>query len=289
MANSTLAAVLAGFMINGIILLLGNTKPKAEFVQAVALLFAAFITLGIDAFLFGVVTGENTAVIDGVSACRRAWTEAMFAAGLLGIGAVAIVVGFTVLFSVYFGDVTDHDEKEWTAGEKAEWKASRKLLEQFCTLVRGGVAVSVVALLYVTARSYLIAVFSTGVPLLGTIFLYVYTILGLFLIVVITSLSLIYGSRGIPILNRLKATHNWQFRNTMRWAIYTSLVYTVLSTLMATAAATISAHFWNPNYTDIRIIFGVTVAWESIVSLVPLVLLLFRTVPGLEKQLEHLG
>jgi hypothetical protein len=40
----------------------------------------------------------------------------MFAAGLLGIGAVAIVVGFVLLFDVYFSNGAPHgpeSESEW--------------------------------------------------------------------------------------------------------------------------------------------------------------------------------
>ena len=48
-------------MINGIILVLGNTTVmRGEYVQALTLMFAAFVALGLDAFLFGIVTGEST-------------------------------------------------------------------------------------------------------------------------------------------------------------------------------------------------------------------------------------
>src|SRR5215831_8122904 len=68
-ANAVLAAVLAGFMINGMVLVLGR-KPErmmAEVVRAVSLMFAAFVALGLDAYLFGFVTGDS----NNVSACRR--------------------------------------------------------------------------------------------------------------------------------------------------------------------------------------------------------------------------
>ena len=46
-ANASLAAVLAGFMINGIVLVLAYkpSEMKAEYIQALALLFAAFVGL----------------------------------------------------------------------------------------------------------------------------------------------------------------------------------------------------------------------------------------------------
>jgi len=273
LANSTLAAVLAGFMINGIILLLSYAKLRAEYVQAVALLFAAFIALGIDAFLFGLVTGENTGVFNGVTTCRRAWTEAMFGAGLLGIGAVAIVVGFTVLFSVYFC-AAPHD------GNDREWHASMQMLQKFCLLMRGTVAAAVIGLLYVTSRAYLITVFDGNVPIIGTLFLYGYVIAGGSAILVITGASL-SKKPGNPVLRWLRAETRWKFLGAMRWAIGSMMVYTMLATLMAAAASAVSAHYWNPAYTGTRVIFGVTVAWVSVASLLPLMLLLFRTVPGL--------
>jgi hypothetical protein len=94
-------------MINGIVLVLGK-KPeeiKPGYVQGASLLFVAFFALGLDAFLFGLVTGD--------SACRRAWTEAMFAAGLLGIGTAAIIGGFIYLFTFYFHDVPQTKDLEW--------------------------------------------------------------------------------------------------------------------------------------------------------------------------------
>jgi hypothetical protein len=42
---------------------------------------------------------------------------------------------------------------------------------------------------------------------------------------------------------------------------------------------------WNPAYPGVRVIFAVTVAWVSVVSLVPLLFLLYRTVPGLANPL----
>jgi hypothetical protein len=127
-------------MISGIVLLL-SFKPKSidsRYIQALSLMFAAFIILGLDAFLFGLVTGDSTAVIGNVSACRRTWTEAMFAAGLLGIGAVAIVVGFVLLFDAYFSNGAQRSSDP-------EWQPSLKMLETLCNAIRGGVAVKATA------------------------------------------------------------------------------------------------------------------------------------------------
>ena len=85
-ANATLAGVLAGFMLNGIVVLLSRMMTEFAKVRTLALLFTAFVALGLDSYLFGLVTGD--------SECHRAWSEAMLAAGLLGMGAVAIIAGF---------------------------------------------------------------------------------------------------------------------------------------------------------------------------------------------------
>jgi hypothetical protein len=55
-ANAALAGVLAGFMLNGVAVLLGRTEKGPRFIQALTLLFAAFVALGLDAYLWGLVT-----------------------------------------------------------------------------------------------------------------------------------------------------------------------------------------------------------------------------------------
>ena len=99
LANATLAGLLAGFMLNGIVVLLSRQPEPGQrvgYFQSASLLFAAFVTLGLDSFLFGLITGDTATV-----ACRRAWTEAMFAAGLLGVGTVAVVVSIVFLLGVF--------------------------------------------------------------------------------------------------------------------------------------------------------------------------------------------
>ena len=160
-ANTTLAAVLAGFMINGIILLLSRKPtqmsprcPSAE------LAVRGICYSGLDAFLFGLVTGDSTAIIGKVSACRRVWTEAMFAAALLAIGAVAIVVGFVLLFDAYFSNLLK-------GKYESEWGTSLRMLETLCNAIRVGVAIATIDLLYLSVKSYLLAVFNGYVPILA--------------------------------------------------------------------------------------------------------------------------
>jgi hypothetical protein len=46
--------------------------------------------------------------------------------------------------------------------------------------------------------------------------------------------------------------------------------------------ASTPAHFWNPAYFSVKLIIAATVAWVSIVSLIPLLLLLGRAVPSFQ-------
>jgi hypothetical protein len=266
LANSTLAGVLAGFMINGIVLVLGNkpTEMKAEYVRGLSLLFAAFIALGFDAFLFGLVTGDSTS--DSVSACRRAWTEAMLGAGLLAVGTVAIIAGFVYLFSAYFGS------------PQAEWKDSVDMLKTLCNVVRVGVAVAIVACLYMTTRSYLYAIYGGSIPQAEGYLLYEYVAYGLGIVWFV-----FYALRSHSFDNRVsqlvRANTNQGLFTALKIGIYASVIYTLLSAVAATMVATSSSSFWYPIDWRVRFIIIVTATWVSLISLIPLVFLLGSAVP----------
>jgi hypothetical protein len=270
--NATLAAVLAGFMINGMVLVLGR-KPEemqAAYVQAVSLMFAAFVVLGLDAYLFGFVTGDTN-----VSACRRAWTEAMFAAGLLGIGAVAIIVGFVVLFDAYLSRA----KQDGRDSDKQDWKESLRLLQRLCNVLRRAVAFVVVGLLWVTARSYLSAVYNDRIPTFGNRFLAAYSfgiVLALVGVIVEAKRGNIVqlgpNSRMKPLrIPRMKA---------LRIAIYSSIFYSVFSVGLAGFAASQPVGDWGPTSLLTRVMILVAVVWVLLVSVIPLVLLLVSTVPN---------
>jgi len=213
-ANSTLAGVLAGFMINGMILVLGN-KPKemkAEYVRGLALLFAAFIALGVDAFLFGVVTGENTQVIQtNVGVCHRAWTEAMFGAGLLAVGTIAIIAGFVYLFFTYLGN-------------RRDLSASVASLERLCNIIRAGVAVTVVVALFMTSKSYLYAVYNGSIPSRENLLVWESLVAGVFIL-----LFFFVAVFDTGFSRRLRASSTLQFTRALRLGILSSVLYTVIS------------------------------------------------------------
>jgi hypothetical protein len=285
LANATLAAVLAGFMLNGIILLLGNRAmaSAAGYVQALSLLFAAFVALGLDAYLFGLVTGDSTRVIGAVSACRRTWTEAMFAAGLLGIGTGAIIVGFVFLFAVYF-----EDARRGKRGED-DFTRSLDMLETLCNFLRAGVTLVVVAILYMTARSYLLALFGGEVPIWGKIFIYAYLVIGLVVAGVFIISAAVAHSINDSWISRLLRVKKEKLITALKRAIFTSIGYAILTVIFATFVASTSAHFWNSSHLAVKAVALLTVIWISMVSLLPLVLLTGRTVPEFAPRVEKSG
>jgi hypothetical protein len=270
MANATLAAVLAGFMINGIVLLLSNRAmaSKAGYVQALSLLFTAFVALGLDAFLFGLVTGDTTTA----TACRRAWTEAMLAAGLMGVGTVAIIAGFVFLFAVYF-----RDKPQDKLG------SSLDLLVMLCTIVRSGVAIVVVALIYVTSRSYLRAIFPHGQPIWGKAFNFVYLAIAILAIAMFAVAVTAPLRRRDKPLNRvvqwLRADGEERFIRSLKLAVFYSLAYAVLTVIFTAAVASSRVTFWDPSRLDVKAVALGALIWISLVPLTPLLLLTGRVVP----------
>ncbi len=253
---------------------------KAGSIQGLSLLFAAFVALGLDSYLFGLVTGDSTNVMGKVSACRRTWTEATLAGGLLAIGAVAIIVGFVFLFAVYIRDIRRDDELE----------SSIDLLEMLCGVLRAGVALVVVAVLFMTARSYLHAIFPVHVPMWDKVFLYAYLVIGLLAVVIfgvaITAPLRKRDRQQGRVLSKLRADEeakNDKFIRTLKFAIYSSVGYSVVTVIAVTIAAASPIGFWNPAHASVKAVAFATVIWISLVSLVPVLLLTWRAVPAFDR------
>jgi hypothetical protein len=263
--NSTLAGVLAGFMINGIILVLGNISDKMRdgYVQGLSLLFAAFVALGVDAFLFSVATGENTQVLqDNVGVCRRAWTEAMFGAGLLAVGTTAIIAGFIFLFTAYLSK------------PQGVSRESINMLKTLCNGVRAGLAIAIVTALFMTSKTYLNAVYNGSVPLWGDALIWEFIVNGLF--VLAFSFAAIFDNQ---FSERVRASDDRQLRKALKWGLFWSVIYTIISAVATAMVAVSRASFWYPIYQDKRWIVYAVVTWVSLVPLVPLSFLLGRAVP----------
>jgi hypothetical protein len=100
----------------------------------------------------------------------------MFAAGLLGVGTVAVVVSIVFLLGVFFDPAirqaksrkeAPKDSAAKPAEETEEEEAIREsndLLAMLCSLLRPGVALLAVGLLVMTAVSYLFAFFRAHAP-----------------------------------------------------------------------------------------------------------------------------
>jgi hypothetical protein len=268
-ANAALAGVLAGFMLNGVAVLLGRTEKGPRFIQALTLLFAAFVALGLDAYLWGLVTGEGSA-----APCGRSWTEAMFAAGPLAIGAVAIIAGFTLLFDIY---VKSESLEDKTASE------SIKLLGNLLNALRVGVTIVALTLLYMTSRNYIYAVLGAGVSSWAKKFLIAYLVIAILCTLAIVGWALIRsrpasdGQENEPGKAPDKA-ETGSFRR-LKYAMYSSVGYSVLSVIFASIAASSSVHHWNPAHFEIRMIVGLATLWVLVFSLIPIGFLI-RTVPG---------
>ena len=271
-ANATLAGVLAGFMLNGIVVLLSQTMKTFGKVRALALLFTAFVALGLDSYLFGLVTGD--------SSCRRAWSEAMLAAGLLGMGAVAIIAGFGLLVAEYV-----------PASGNSE---SVKMLRTLFNLLRGGVALVVLTVLFMTSWNYLYAVLGNGVPKYAKYLLLVYLgIGGLSIITVMANAGFFDRLQRVQVLPQqwqnqvmkwLRKISDWlagsgDLSPQVRRAIYFSFGYTVASVIAASVFARTSPRPWDHAVPWVRATFIGTVAWVLLFSLLPLFYLLVRCSP----------
>jgi hypothetical protein len=259
--------------------------------------------------MFGLVTGDTK-----VEACRRAWTEAMFAAGLLGLGAVSVVVAVVFLLGVFFWEASvttavDAGNPPLVAGEQstqaqaeAEAQAEAKSLQKskdalgtLCNWLRPGVAVLVVLLLWVTARSYLSSIFDDSPPHWTTSVLTGMVVVDYLVIALFIAVYMWVGSAGPSLpterAGRLRTLAHrlvklvWMAlqpdqdgeTKTLTVAIFTALGYSLLSAFFVGLVVYGSATFWNSSSTWVDFAFVATAFWVLIVALVPLGALLAPT------------
>jgi hypothetical protein len=94
-----LAAVLAGFVFAGMVVVLTNSpdkKHEAEASHALRLLLVAFFGLVVTSYLLSTLTGEQV--------CGRAETEGALVAGTLATSAIVMIVALTWLMVAYGTD-----------------------------------------------------------------------------------------------------------------------------------------------------------------------------------------
>jgi hypothetical protein len=77
----------------------------------------------------------------------------------------------------------------------------------------------------------------------------------------------------------LRASSKQQFIRALQLAIYSFGGYIVISGLAAAIVASSSAGFWNPTHPAVQLIIFSTAIWVSLISLMPIMLLLARAVP----------
>jgi len=92
-SQSAIAAVLAGLVFSGVVVVLSVTTYTRESAQALKLPFTAFFGLAVTSYLFAEMAGEQT--------CRRADTTEALAGGALGAFAVIMITSLTWLVVAY--------------------------------------------------------------------------------------------------------------------------------------------------------------------------------------------
>lgn len=143
--NSQLAGVLAGFIFTGVTILLG--RKVSSNTRALGLLFAAFVVLAFDSYLFSLVAGGSADPI-----CVRVWSEAMPACGMLAVGGLSVVTGITWMLA---GQTSSHEDAS-SADDRDNSMISLDRLARFMAL---GVAIAVTLLLAATTADYLRVVY----------------------------------------------------------------------------------------------------------------------------------
>lgn len=137
-----LAAVLAGFVFAGLVLLLSDSRSGSMRVPTIGHFFGAFIVLALSSYLFGLITGDTQD-----AGCKRVWTAMVIASGLFGLGAFAIISGITWLLAAYL--VTNAKEVEADGSSRA-----LRRLSQIISISVYGVIAVVAALMAATVYSY---------------------------------------------------------------------------------------------------------------------------------------
>ncbi len=121
---SSLAGLIAGFMLTGLIVLLVERRRHFHpmLVPGLTLFFSGFISLGLNAYVFALVSGEAP------GACRRIWTAAAVSSGMLATGVIAAVGGVTLLIHAYLAALTDRAEDAEQENAAYQFGLLRRLL-----------------------------------------------------------------------------------------------------------------------------------------------------------------
>lgn len=239
---SQLAGVLAGFVFTALILVLGRNRTLSD-LHTLSLFLTAFIVLALASYLYGVLSGDNLA-----AACGRAATEDQIASGLLGLGATVLVSGLSWLLAGHA-----------TPNEGDPGVRPRSTIVQLVRLIRGsdedgaavielasrlvvyGVGLVAIALLAVTAASYVGLSFSGNAPAWLQLCVQVIPVAAFLVVAIMKSLL----PRILPKRGRRAVADRRLGKAT---AIYTllSITYAVLGTVLSGTLANIPVADWTP-------------------------------------------
>jgi len=264
----------------------------------------------------------------------------MLAAGLLGVGAVAVIVGFVFLFGVYFEETTSGQRNavpvtsaaapaEPTAGAGdllspageesqtitddadpvgAPMRESMHMLQTLCDVLRVGVAVAVIVLVWMTAKSYLTGIY-TRIPWWAAHWVLWILVIDLAMVLIILGVYRFVNGKGPAELEKMRARSEQRKRDrthragqqrpaasipermsdlvaaagmtiarpdemrmirTVQIAIYCTVAYSLFSVVGAIGAVLEPPRFWNHPHPLLTFAIGTTVVWVLLVSLVPL-------------------
>jgi hypothetical protein len=219
--DGQLAGVLAAVAV-AVLAILVTTKGTHDRmrIRAIGLFTAVFVVLGVVGYLFNRVAGSDLS-----KGCHLIWTQEMMAAGVLGIGAIALASGIVWVHAVYIGQ--DTTQKSDTPQEEVDTLAS------LMRVVIYGVAVVTIAMLTVTADAYLRA-WSTTRPFA---WIWLVRIYGIFILVPIIYLEL--KQRW----NSHKGDTN-DHTTAFKFALFGAVIYTVLAGVIVAVLTSTPASLW---------------------------------------------
>jgi hypothetical protein len=105
--NSQLAGVLAGFLAAAITVLFASTrKPDSH---TIVLFSSGVLVLGLDSYLFSLITGTDLPDQPDQSLCAKVWSQGMAATGMLAVGGSVLVCGLGWMLVSYGGYLATTD------------------------------------------------------------------------------------------------------------------------------------------------------------------------------------
>ena len=276
--NAGIAGVLAGFAFTAGVVYIGrqeraldeSTRDAATIarhikarsiqdVQTVSLFVVSFIVLGLDSFIWSIVSGSRPVV--GLTEvmveqppelCSRVWSQAIIAVGMFGLGAIAMVCNITSLFLWQQSSVRDED--------------SRNYLRFFLLVVTAGAVLGVTCFVGSDTMNYLDVVYSGHPPVWFTTATAIVTFGGL-------AIALAVGARAY-FAKMLRNDRRVPLRDRMRLPSFLIAVYALVGAVGVTAAARF------PDWPDAPATWLVLIYWTiGLVLPVVVVILVARAIP----------